>query len=214
VGYELTIAEQAAAQEAKGFMPRDEGDALVAAAAAADRRLGPFLEVGSYCGKSACHLGPVARSAGSILYSVDHHRGSDENQAGWEWHDPSLVDDETGLMDTSAVFRRTIHQAGLEPVVVNVIGQSATVARHWQTPLSFLFIDGGHGAKPAAADYRGWVPHLAVGGILAIHDVFADPADGGQAPHDYIYTPAITSGAFTELPATGSLRVLRRSNTG
>lgn len=206
----LTTDELAAARSARGFMPDDEGDALVAAAASADPSLGPFLEVGSYCGKSACYLGPVARRAGTVVFCLDHHRGSEENQPGWEWHEPDLVDADVGRIDTLPSFRRTVFGAGLEDVVVALVGDSPTVARHWATPLSLLFIDGGHGAEPARLDFEGWTPRVSPGGLLVIHDVFEDPADGGQAPHDQIYRPALDSGRFAEVSATGSLRVMRR----
>ena len=199
-----------AAEAARGFMPPDEGLALHDAAASSTTP-GPFLEVGSYCGKSAVYLGAAARAAGRVLFSVDHHRGSEENQPGWEWHEPDLVDPAVGKMDTLPFFRRTIHDAGLEGVVVAVVGESPHVAAAWATPLAFLFIDGGHGVEPARADYAGWTPHVAPGGVLAIHDVFEDPADGGRPPYEEIYLPALQSGRFEELSATGSLRVLRRA---
>jgi predicted O-methyltransferase YrrM len=197
----------------KGFMPPDEGDALYDAAleAAAAVPGQPFVEVGSYCGRSTIWLGAAARAAGTALFAVDHHRGSEENQAGWEWHDASLVDARTGEMDTLPFFRSAVHDAGLEDVVVAVVGRSPTVARHWSTPLAFCFIDGGHGVEPARADYEGWAPHVAPGGYLAIHDVFPDPADGGRPPYEQIYLPALASGRFAEVSAAGSLRVLLRS---
>ena len=195
---------------ARGFMPPEEGLALAAAAATADPRLGPMLEVGSYCGKSACYLGPVARRLGVVLYCVDHHRGSEENQPGWEWHEPDLVDPGVAKMDTLPFFRRTIHDAGLEDVVFAVVGDSSAVARHWRTGLSLLFIDGGHGEEPARLDYELWTPAVAPGGLLVIHDVFPDPADGGRPPYERIYRPALESGRFGEVSATGSLRVLQR----
>jgi predicted O-methyltransferase YrrM len=198
------------AEAARGFMPPDEGAALYDAARSVAVE-GPFLEVGSYCGKSAIYLGAAAHERDRILFSVDHHRGSEENQPGWEYHEPDLVDPDVGKMDTLPIFRRTVHDAGLEADVVAIVGDSPTVARHWSTPLSFLFIDGGHGADPARHDYEHWTPHVAPGGLLAIHDVFADPSAGGQAPYDEIYTPALSSGRFTELSATGSLRVLLRN---
>ncbi len=105
--------------------------------------LGPLLEVGTYCGKSAVYLGSAARALGTVLFTVDHHRGSEENQAGWEHHDRELVDPETGRMDTLPFFRRTMERSGLEGSVVAVLGESTTVARYWATPLGFLFIDGG-----------------------------------------------------------------------
>jgi predicted O-methyltransferase YrrM len=172
---------------------------------------GPFLEVGSYCGKSAIYLGAAARDRGRVLFSVDHHRGSEENQPGWEWHEPDLVDPDVGRMDTLPIFRRTVHDAGLEDAVVAIVGDSPTVARYWSTPLALLFIDGGHGADPARHDHEHWTPHVRPGGLLLIHDVFADPADGGQAPHDHIYRPALASGRFIETRAVGSLRVLTRN---
>ena len=193
---------------ARGFMPPNEGDALYEAARTC-RVAGPLLEIGSYCGKSAIYLGAAARLRGSVLYALDHHRGSEENQAGWEWHEPDLVDPLVGKMDTMPMFRRTINDAGLEDVVVAVVGDSPTVARHWTTPLAFLFIDGGHGSEPAHRDYQLWSPKVLPGGCLAIHDVFPDPADGGRPPYE-IYCLAIESGEFKEVAHEGSLRVLER----
>jgi predicted O-methyltransferase YrrM len=204
---------RSAAEAARGFMPPEEGEALHdAAVAAASGASGPFLEVGSYCGKSSVYLGAAARSTGRVLFAVDHHRGSEENQAGWEWHEPDLVDPEVGRMDTLPTFRRTVFDAGLEDVVVAVVGQSPVVAANWSTLLAFLFIDGGHGVEPARADFAGWTPHVAPGGTLAIHDVFPDPAAGGRPPYEEIYLPALAAG-FEEIAATGSLRVLRRAVT-
>jgi predicted O-methyltransferase YrrM len=198
------------ARAAKGFMPDDEGDALHESGLRAARTgLGPLLEIGSYCGKSAIYLGAAARAHGTVLFSLDHHRGSEENQAGWEHHDTSLVDPELGVMDTLPVFRRTVYDAGLERDVVALVGDSPTVARHWNTPLSLLFIDGGHGAEPAWADYRNWTPWVAPGGYLASHAVFPDPADGGRPPYE-LYCAALESQRFVDDAATGSLRVLRR----
>jgi len=191
-------------------MPPDEGLALYEAALASP---GPYLEVGTYCGKSAVYLGAAAQANGTVLFTIDHHRGSEENQAGWEHHEADLVDPDSGLMDTLPHFRRTIFGADLEAVVVAVIGESTTVSDHWTTPLGFLFIDGGHGPEPAHRDYESWVPRVVVGGTLAIHDVFPDPADGGRPPFE-LYSRALESLAFEEIGATGSLRVLRRVAEG
>jgi predicted O-methyltransferase YrrM len=188
-------------------MPEDEGQFLFECAAEAGAR-GPLLEVGTYCGKSAIYLGAAARLTGSTVFTVDHHRGSEENQAGWEHHDPSLVDPELGLMDTLPVFRRTIAAAGLEDEVVALVGRSTTVARHWGAPLGLLFIDGGHGEKPAHDDYDGWAGWVRRDGLLMIHDVFPDPADGGRPPYE-IYLRALEDG-FEEVGGVGSMRALRR----
>src|SRR5947209_4781615 len=198
------------ARGAKGFMPEDEGLALHAAGIEGGR-FGPLLEIGTYCGKSAVYLGAAARAAGTVLFTVDHHRGSEENQAGWEHHDPELVDGRTGRMDTLPFFRRTIEDAGLEDTVVAIVGPSDVVGSFWQTPLGLVFIDGGHGPGPAHRDYETWAPKVAPGGLLAIHDVFPDPADGGRRPYE-IYTRAFESGLFDDLEEArcGSLWVLRR----
>jgi MMP 1-O-methyltransferase len=198
-----------AAKAAIGFMPDDEGLALHDAGLAA-AAVGPLLEVGTYCGKSAVYLGAAARAGGTILYTVDHHRGSEENQAGWEWHDERLVDPRTGRIDTLPFFRRTMEAAGLEDVVVAVIGASTTVANHWATPLGLVFVDGGHAFDVALADYESWSAHLAPGGLLVFHDVFERPEDGGQAPYE-VWKRAVESGGFTPVSTTGSLRVLRRT---
>ena len=196
----------------RGFMPPDEGRALHNHASTVAVE-GPFLEVGSYCGKSTVYLGAAACQRGRLLFAVDHHRGSEENQPGWEWHEPDLVDPASGLIDTLPEFRRTIRDSGLDGTVVAVVGDSPSVAAVWATPLALLFIDGGHGVEPAHADYQGWVPHLVEGGTLLIHDVFPDPADGGRPPFE-IYQRAVASGAFEELDAAGSLRALRRTGPG
>lgn len=201
-----------AAEATRGFMPADEGMALFGAAGEVDVD-GPFLEIGGYCGKSAVYLGAAAKRAGRVLFSLDHHRGSEENQPGWEHHEPELIDADLGLMDTLPVFRRTIHDAGLEGTVVAIVGDSPVVARAWTTSLALLFIDGGHGAEPAHDDYEGWAPHVALGGRLLIHDVFPDPAHGGRPPHE-IYRRALDSGAFTEVGESGSLRILQRVGAG
>ncbi len=209
----------ALAREIRGFMPEDEGEALYAAARRAGeavsgehRRAGRrpvFVEIGAWCGKSTIYLGAAAEAAGAVLFSVDHHRGSEENQPGWEHHEPDLVDPVDGRIDTLPHWRRSIAAARLDDVVIGVVGDSPTVASCWTTPLELCFIDGGHGEEPAWADYRGWAPLVTLGGLLAIHDVFPDPADGGRPPYE-LWCHAMGSGEWTEDASCGSLRVLRR----
>jgi MMP 1-O-methyltransferase len=201
-----------AAEAARGFMPTDEGLALYRTAAQY-ASAGLIGEVGTYCGKSTIYLAAAAREAGQLVVTVDHHHGSEETQPGWEHHDPEVVDPRTGRMDTLPFFRATIEAAGLEDVVIAVVGRSADVSRLWRTPLGMLFIDGGHSEANVVADYEGWAPWVANGGALAFHDIFSDPADGGQAPYR-VYQRALASGAFKEVSVTGSLRVLERIADG
>ena len=196
------------AENVTGFMPADEGRALYDAAV---RFLGEGIgvEIGTYCGKSTVLLGAAAQQTGGVLYTVDHHHGSEEHQAGWEYHDTSMVDPVTGLFDTLPTLRHTLDAAGIDDHVIAVVGKSHVVARSWRTPLRFLFIDGGHTEEAAQRDFAGWAPWVAVGGGLVIHDVFPNPDEGGQAPF-HIYRRALDSGEFREVSATGTLRVLER----
>jgi hypothetical protein len=193
-------------------MPDDEGRALFdAALRAGSARIGAatMVEIGAWRGKSTVYLGAAAEATGAVVFSLDHHHGSEENQAGWDHHDDLVVDPATGRIDTLPFWRRTVDDAGLGASVVGLVGDSPTVASRWTTPLDFCFIDGGHGSEPAWADYRGWAPHVAVDRWLAIHDVFPDPADGGRPPYE-LWCAALSGGEFVEDGACGSLRVLRR----
>jgi predicted O-methyltransferase YrrM len=199
------------AQATRGFMPDDEGGALLAAARRAGETFpqASLVEIGAWCGKSTVYLGAAAEATGAVLFSVDHHRGSEENQLGWEHHDADLVDPDSGRLDTLPHWRRAVAQAELDSSVVGLVGDSPTIAAHWRTPLAFCFIDGGHGEEPAWADYRGWAPQVALGGWLAIHDVFPDPADGGRPPYE-LWRAALASAEWVEDGECGSLRILRR----
>ena len=196
------------AETVTGFMPADEGRALFDAASRYLRG-GVAVEIGTYCGKSTVLLGAAAARTGSVLFTVDHHHGSEEHQAGWEFHDASLVDPDSGVFDTLPEFRRTLDAAGLDDTIVAVVGRSTVVARAWATPVQLLFIDGGHSETAAQQDFDGWARWVSVGGSLVIHDVFPDPRDGGRPPY-HIYCRAIESGDFIEAGCAGSLRVLER----
>ncbi|MCP3938687.1 MAG: class I SAM-dependent methyltransferase [Actinomycetia bacterium] len=196
----------AAGRQAKGFMPEAEGLALYRAAARAGPE--PIVEIGTYCGKSAVFLAAGARLSQTVLFTIDHHRGSEEMQTGWDNHDSSLVDG-TGRINSLPEFRRLVDELSLHDVIVGVVGDAAVVGASWNSRASLVFIDGGHGPIPAHADYDLWAPHVATGGVLAIHDVFPDPADGGRPPYE-IYCRALESEMFEDLETVGSLRLLRR----
>ena len=195
-----------------GFLSIPEGEALRAAAlSASSSTTAPLVEIGSYLGRSTLFLaaGIAASGSDSVLYSVDHHHGSEELQAGWPDHDPRLVDPTTGRMETLLSWRQRIDACHASDLVIGVIGDSSVVAAHWSTPLSLVFIDGGHGEATQWADFRGWSNKLIPGGFLLIHDVFPDPRDGGRPPYE-CYQEAIASGRFIESAdsPTESLRLL------
>jgi len=192
----------------KGFLDAEEGARLYEIAQLA-APLGACLEVGSYCGKSTLYLGAGVQAVGGQLFALDHHRGSEEHQLGEEYHDPDLYDAELERMDSLPSFRRMLALAKLEDTVVPLIASSKQAGKYWRTPLSLVFIDGGHSLEAAMTDYDTWVPHICSGGWLAIHDIFPNPADGGRAPFE-IYQRAQDSGLFEVQPMTKTLGVLRR----
>lgn len=192
----------------RGFLDPDEGACLYEHALAC-AALGPCLEVGSYCGKSTLYLGTAMRDAGGQMIALDHHRGSEEHQEGEAYHDPELFDAKVGLMDTLPALRATLAAAKLEPFVIPVVTTSALAGQAFSMRLSMVFIDGGHSLDAAVTDYRTWAPRILEGGILAIHDIFPDPADGGQAPY-HIYQQALASGLFEQVEMRRTLAILRR----
>ena len=192
----------------KGFIEPEEGRALYSRALEAGL-LGPSLEVGSYCGKSTVYLGLACQKRKVSLFAVDHHRGSEEHQPGEEYHDDDLLDSISGLMDTFGEFRSTVKRASLEEVVVPIVSSSLTASRNWHSPLGLVFIDGGHSLEAAQTDYRCWASHVVTNGFLAIHDVFPNPEDGGQAPYE-IFKLALASGLFEEVDIIKTLAILRR----
>ncbi len=194
--------------DTKGFLHPDEGRRLYELALEAGK-LGPCLEVGSYCGKSTVWLGAACRQNGTVLFSIDHHRGSAEQQPGEPYFDPELFDPRTFRIDTFPFFRATLARAGLEDTVVALVCSSQLAARHWTTPLGLVFIDGSHDFQSVRQDYRMWSRHLPAGGYLLFHDVFPDPADGGRGPYQ-VYREAISRGQYDVLPMTGCLGILRR----
>ena len=196
------------ASEIKGFLDEDEADRLFSLALSASK-IGPCLEIGSYCGKSAIYLGTACKENESVLFSLDHHTGSEEQQPDQEYFDPDLLDKETGKIDTLRLFRKTIEDFDLENSVIPVIGRSEIVGRFWQTPLSLIFIDGSHSYESVLNDYKIWSKHLIVGGYLLFHDVFPDPSQGGQAPY-LVYRRAVGSEHYEEMSLCKSLGILKR----
>ncbi len=196
----------------KGFLDHAEGLKLYEIAYAASRQ-GPCLEIGGYCGKSTAYLALACRQNNGVLFSIDHHRGSEEQQPGRQYYDPELFDERLGCIDTFSLFRKTVDDLGLGDTVVPIVATSEAAARMWGTPLSLVFIDGGHSYPSVFTDYSAWMPHVMPGGYLLIHDIFTDPNEGGLAPYT-MYRMALASGLFLELDRVRTLGILRRLKTG
>jgi len=200
--------DQEKINKVKGFLDEREANCLYELALNAGK-FGPCLEIGSYCGKSSVYLGTACKQNSAVLFSIDHHTGSEEQQPGEEYFDPDLLDKETGRIDTLKFFRRTIFDFELDDIVIPLVGRSATIGRVWKTPLSLLFIDGSHAYESVLSDYEIWAKNLIPGGYLLFHDIFPDPAKGGQAPY-MVYQKAVASGVYEEKPMCESLGILIR----
>ena len=194
----------------KGFIDHNEGICLYNYALNSSKK-GPILEIGSYCGKSTIYIATAAKKYSGCVYSVDHHTGSEENQVGWEYHDIELFDEETGRINSFPEFMRNLRKANLLDTVVPIVSDSSLVSRYWKIPLSMVFIDGGHTMEAAFNDFNNWKDKIIKGGILAIHDVFPNPDDGGRPPYE-IYRKALSEENYKEVEAVKSLRVLEKLN--
>lgn len=192
----------------KGFLAGDEGRQLSQLVKELSY-LGPCLELGSYCGLSTLYLGLACKGQDNTLYSVDHHRGSEEHQLGEQYHDAALYDEKNALMDSFPMFRRTLRLSGLEETVVPLVCSSSVASRHWATPLSLVFIDGGHSEAMALSDCLAWSKNIVSGGVLAVHDIFENPEDGGQGPYQALHA-VLAQGDFILLPQVNSLGLLQK----
>lgn len=192
----------------KGFLDEIEAECLYRLALESGGK-GPCLEIGSYCGKSSVYLGLACKENATVLFSIDHHTGSEEQQPGEEYFDPDLLDRETGRIDTLKFFRKTITDFDLDDIVIPVVGRSSIIGHAWETPLSLLFIDGSHAYESVLSDYEIWAKNVMSGGYLLFHDIFSDPTKGGQAPYR-VYQKAVASGLYEEMPMCKSLGILIR----
>ena len=204
----MTTFNKAVWHDIKGFMSEAEADHLYQTALTAST-MGPVLEVGSYCGKSAYVLGSACKKTGSILYSIDHHQGSEEQQPGEEYYDPVLFDETLGRINTFPFFQQTLAQTSLEDIVIPVLGSSGKIGTFWNTSLSMVFVDGGHSYDAALEDYHTWADHVMPDGFLVFHDIFFDPEKGGQAPRK-VYEIARDSDQFEQVAFIETLGVLKR----
>ena len=192
----------------KGFLDNTEGEELAKIAKQCSK-LGPCLEIGTYCGKSALIIGSVCKKNKNVLFTIDHHTGSEEHQLGEEYHDSDLFDQNISCFNSLPEFIRNLKKSNLANFVLPIVADSKEISKNWEIPLGMVFIDGGHSKESANADYTNWVPPIMKSGFLLIHDVFPDPKDGGRPPYE-IFCKAKESGNFKEISLTKSLAVLKK----
>lgn len=179
-------------EEIKGFMPNHEGEALMSWAKTFSK-IGPLVEIGSFCGKSSIYLGLAAKEKNQVVFTIDHHKGSEEHQLNEEYFDPEIYDESLNSVNTFPLFLKNIRIFDLEDSVIPIVSSSARVAKGWNKNLGMVFIDGSHSLESATLDYESWGSHIKNGGALVIHDIFEDPNLGGQAPYE-IYKRALNDG--------------------
>ena len=192
----------------KGFLDPIEGEALYLYAKQYVKN-DPCLEIGSYCGKSSVYLGSAVKENGQKLYSIDHHKGSEEQQPGEEYFDSDLINAEGNGIDTLPFFLETIEKSKLDKFVIPIISTSEEAYQDFTLNFDMVFIDGGHSEKAAQKDYELWSQRITKGGLLAIHDVFPNPEDGGRPPYN-IYRRALESGNFKKLEMIKTLGLLKK----
>lgn len=147
-----------------GAVTRSEGKRL--ARLAANVQAGEaIVELGSHGGSSTSWLAMGAhRGDGAHVYAIDP----------WDFAAGERLDQHS----ESAVFRRWQAQidfmasAGyLDASKVHPVqGYSTAVAESWDRPVGLLHIDALHTYEAVTADIEAWVPHLAPGAVVVMHD--------------------------------------------
>ena len=191
----------------KGFLKHTEGVALYENTKEVCVH-GNAAEIGSYCGKSTCYIAQACKENNSLLYAIDHHRGSEEQQKGQEYFDEEIFDVLENRINTYPLFLKNIKEFELDNFIKPMVMDSISASKEISEALDFIFIDGSHTYESARNDYKYWEPKLRNGGILAIHDIYDSEDDGGQAPRE-IYETALREG-FTLKKRVESLVLLVR----
>ena len=166
----------------KGFMPKHEGIALTKWSEKFSS-IGPIMEIGSYCGKSAIYLSKGAILNDQLVYTIDHHFGSEEHQIKEEYFDSEIFDYKNQRVNTLPLLIKNINKVQVKNIVP-IVSNSVDIASKWDAKLGMVFIDGGHSFKAANNDYVSWSTKIKKNGALVIHDIFENPDEGGQAPFE------------------------------
>ena len=176
----------------KGFMPSHEGLALTKWAEEFSH-YGPALEIGTFGAKSTLYIAAGSSILNQLVYTIDHHSGSEEHQLGEEYFDPEIYDEKLGRVNTVPLMQSNLQQFDESKWIVPILANANSVAPSWGIELGLLFIDGSHTEISAMNDYDNWRSKLHSKGALVIHDIYEKPEDGGQAPY-LIYQKALEEG--------------------
>jgi hypothetical protein len=125
------------------------------------------------------------------VIAIDRHAGSREDAAA----------------RTLEPFLANIRAAGVEDVVTPLVMTSAEAATHVAGEVDVLFIDGDHSDEGAASDAAIWLPRLADGATVLMHDVVTAAYTG---PRRVFRRQICWSGRYASIHRVGSMGVARR----
>ena len=193
----------------KGFLELNEGIALYEEVKRVSKN-NFCVEIGSYCGKSTCFIGQACKENKSKLITIDHHKGSEEQQLGEFYFDAEVYDEKLGRVNTLPLLEKNLAKFDLEDVVKPLVMDSISASKIVENNADLIFIDGSHTFESAESDYELWKNKIKKGGTLAIHDVYDSEDEGGQAPNK-IFKQSLNEG-FNFIKRVKSLVLLQKSN--
>ena len=193
----------------KGFLDLNEGIALYEEVKRVSEN-NFCVEIGSYCGKSTCFIGQACKENKSKLITIDHHKGSEEQQLGELYFDAEVYDEKLGRVNTLPLLEKNLAKFDLEDVVKPLVMDSISASKIVENNADLIFIDGSHTFESAESDYELWKNKIKKGGTLAIHDVYDSEDEGGQAPNK-IFKQSLNEG-FNFIKRVKSLVLLQKSN--
>ena len=193
----------------KGFLELNEGIALYEEVKRVSKN-NFCVEIGSYCGKSTCFIGQACKENKSKLITIDHHKGSEEQQLGELYFDAEVYDEKLGRVNTLPLLEKNLAKFDLEEVVKPLVMDSISASKIVENNADLIFIDGSHTFESAESDYELWKNKIKKGGTLAIHDVYDSEDEGGQAPNK-IFKQSLNEG-FNFIKRVKSLVLLQKSN--
>ena len=193
----------------KGFLDLNEGIALYEEVKRVSEN-NFCVEIGSYCGKSTCFIGQACKENKSKLITIDHHKGSEEQQLGELYFDAEVYDEKLGRVNTLPLLEKNLAKFDLEDVVKPLVMDSISASKIVENNADLIFIDGSHTFESAESDYELWRNKIKKGGTVAIHDVYESEDEGGQAPNK-IFKQSLNEG-FNFMKRVKSLVLLQKSN--
>ena len=71
---------------------------------------GPALEIGTFGAKSTLYIAAGSSTHNQLVFTIDHHSGSEEHQLGQEYFDPEIYDEKLGRVNTVPLMQSNLQQ--------------------------------------------------------------------------------------------------------